>query len=65
MNYYLLIKDTEGELSGIDFEQFLLTHKRKIQVIEAIELELKVHEASSPKSSHKSQLSAKEQEAYK
>ena len=37
MNYSLLIKDTEGDISGITVEECLLTHKRKIQVAEDIE----------------------------
>ena len=49
MNYSLLIKDTEGDISGIDVEECLLTHKRKIQVIEATEWELKMQKVSSPK----------------
>ena len=54
MSYYLLIKDTEGDISGIVFEEFLLTQKKKRQVAKAIEWELKVQEASSPKSGHNS-----------
>ena len=60
MNYLLLLKDTEGDISGIDVEECLLTHKRNRQVVEATESELKVQGASSPKSGHNSQLSAKE-----
>ena len=65
MNYSLLIKYTKGDISGIDVEYCLLTHKREIQVAEATEWELKVQEASSPKSGHNSFLSAKDQEDHK
>ena len=37
MNYSLLIKYIEGDMNGIDFEEFLLTHKSKRQVAEATE----------------------------
>ena len=57
--------NTEGDRSGIIVEDFFLVHKGKIQVVEATERELKVHEASSQKSGHHSQLSAKEKEAHK
>ena len=45
----LSIKYTEGDRSGIIVEEFFLVHKGKIQVVEATERELKVHEASSQK----------------
>ena len=65
MNYSLLKKDIEGDKNGIVVEECFLTHKRKRQVVVAVEWELKVQEASSPKSGHNSLLSAKEQEADK
>ena len=65
MNYSLLIKDTEGDISEIVVKECLLTHNRKRQVVEAIEWELKMQEASSSNTGHNSLLSAKEQEAHK
>ena len=61
----LLIKDMEGDKNEIFVEVCLVTHKMKRQVVVVVEWELKVQEASIPKSSHNSLLSAKEQEAHK
>ena len=65
MDYSFINKDTGGDKNEIAIEECLLTHKRKRQVDEATEWELKVQEASSPKSGHNSLLSAKEEEAHK
>ena len=37
MNYSLLIKHTEGDKSGIAIGDYLLDHKKKLQVVEATE----------------------------